>query len=59
MTGKGRTTKPQMKKAVIKSLKDLGVQNIKFDSDHAADATSNILTWLSDKGVIKINLKES
>lgn len=59
MTGKGKATKPQMKKAVIRSLKDLGVKNIKFDSDHAADATSNILTWLADKDIIKIDLKES
>ena len=49
LTGKGKATKSELKKAVTAQLISLGVpEGVKFDSDHAADAAGNILAWLKD-----------
>lgn len=49
LTGKGKATKSEMKKSVKSNLESLGISGeIKFDSDHASDATGNILAWLKD-----------
>jgi len=50
MTGKGRATKGQMKKSVKNVLSEFGCET-KFDSEHACDATANILALLKEKAL--------
>lgn len=52
VAGHGRASKSKMKKAVKQILEDSGVLNVKFDSDHTADACAGILYWLINAGVI-------
>jgi len=54
VTGNGRATKSQMKKRVQQLVSDLsGGKIIKFDSEHACDATANILCWLIENEMIE------
>ncbi len=53
VTGNGRATKSQMKKKVQQYMSDLGGKAIKFDSEHACDATANILCWLIENDMIE------
>ena len=46
VAGHGRAKKPKVKKSVVALLVSLGIENVKFDSEHAADASANILCWL-------------
>jgi len=52
VAGHGRAKKTQVKKAVEKHLTDIGIKNIKFHSDHTADAAANVLCWLFKNKVI-------
>lgn len=52
VAGHGRATKSKMKKAVLKILTDAGVEDIKFHSEHTADAAASVLYWLIKSGVI-------
>ncbi len=52
VAGHGRATKSKMKKAVLKLLTDAGVEDIKFHSDHTADAAASVFYWLIKSGVI-------
>jgi Holliday junction resolvasome RuvABC endonuclease subunit len=52
VSNNGRAKKPLMKKSTHKLLEMAGVENIKFDSEHAADATANILYWLIKNDII-------
>lgn len=57
ITGKGKATKTQMKKAVTTQLSEItGVaqKDLKFDSEHAYDAVANILCFLIDEGFLEI-----
>lgn len=51
ITGAGKATKAKMKKCVRKILLEFGC-NVKFDSEHAYDATANILCWLFDQKIM-------
>jgi Holliday junction resolvasome RuvABC endonuclease subunit len=55
LTGKGRATKTQMKKAVKEIMSDITDPNIKveYDSEHAYDAVSNVLAFLIDEGFLE------
>ena len=50
----GRATKKEMKLATKDLLTKLGIKDTKFSSEHAYDAASSILCWLSDKSIIEI-----
>lgn len=52
VAGHGRATKANLKKAVRKLLTDAGIKDIKFPSDHTADAAANVFYWLIKTGVI-------
>lgn len=57
ITGKGKATKTQLKKAVALHLSQLGSvpeKDVKFDSEHAYDAVANILCFLVDEGYLEI-----
>lgn len=54
ITGKGQATKSQMKDSVKKILARFE-QMVKFDSEHSCDATANVLSFLSDNGVIDLS----
>jgi Holliday junction resolvasome RuvABC endonuclease subunit len=54
VAGHGRATKTQMKKAVQEIIKQLADQEVKFDSEHAIDATANIICWLAQQGAIEV-----
>ena len=49
----GRATKTQLKKATRHLLERAGIEKVKFDSEHAADATANILYWLIKNQIIQ------
>jgi Holliday junction resolvasome RuvABC endonuclease subunit len=56
LTGKGKATKSQIKKAVKQILTDLIDDpeiKIEYDSEHAYDAVSNVLGFLIDEGFIE------
>lgn len=57
VTGKGKATKTQLKKAVTASLAAMPGKNkkkeFKFDSEHAYDAVANILCFLVDEGFLE------
>lgn len=53
VAGHGRATKTQVKKAVKSILERHNIENVKFDSEHTADAAATILHWLIQKDVIK------
>lgn len=46
VTGKGKATKTIMKKKVNEHISKWGIESVKFDSEHACDATANIFCWL-------------
>lgn len=48
VTGKGKATKKEIKIAVTNLLNGLNVNSTKFDSDHAYDAVSNLLTYMHE-----------
>lgn len=50
VSGNGRAKKNEMKKAVLTILQSLGIENAKFDSEHAYDAIANIFCYLIDAG---------
>ncbi len=52
VTGDGRAKKSKVKKATKKLLTDAGVEEIKFHSDHTADAAASVFYWLIKTGVI-------
>lgn len=52
ISGKGKATKTMMKKSVQKILGSFGLDEVKFDSEHACDATANILTYVFDEGIL-------
>lgn len=52
VAGHGRATKSQMKKATRKLLVDAGIGDIKFHSDHTADAAASVFYWLIKSEVI-------
>lgn len=55
LTGKGRATKAQVRNRVKVALKHIGAPvPTKFDSDHASDATGNVLVWMADEDVFKM-----
>lgn len=54
VAGNGRATKPQMRKAVEGLLKKLSGLEVKFDSEHAIDATANIISVLIEQGSIEV-----
>lgn len=58
VAGHGRATKSKMKKAVRTILTDAGVEDIKFHSDHTADAAASVLYWLIKSGVISPEKEE-
>jgi len=54
VTGNGRAVKSEMKKRVQQLISDLsGGKTIKFDSEHACDATANILCWLIEHDMLE------
>jgi len=53
ITGHGRAKKGAIKKSVTKLLEASGIEKMKFDSEHAADASANILYWLIKHEIIK------
>lgn len=52
VAGHGRATKSKVKKATKKLLTNAGVEDIKFHSDHTADAAASVFYWLIKSGVI-------
>lgn len=52
VSGHGRATKSEMKKATTKLLVNNGVADVKFNSDHTADAAASVFFWLIKNGVI-------
>lgn len=56
VAGHGRATKSMMKKHVTEILQQFvgEGQIIKFDSEHAVDATANIICWLIQQGAIEV-----
>lgn len=52
VAGHGRATKSKMKSATKELLTAAGVEDIKFHSEHTADAAGNVLYWLIKTGVI-------
>ncbi len=52
VAGNGRAKKSQLKKSVSSLLEAIGIEKMKFDSEHAADASANILYWLIKHEVI-------
>lgn len=46
VSGNGRATKAQMKKSVRDYVFKITGETMKFDSEHACDATANIICWL-------------
>lgn len=48
ITGNGRATKSQIKNSVKNFLLKATGEEIKFDSEHACDATANIICWLTE-----------
>lgn len=52
VAGHGRATKSKMKKATKQLLIDAGIEDIKFHSDHTADAAASVFYWLIKTGVI-------
>lgn len=54
VTGDGRASKTVIKKRVKQIIGLLTGEDIKFDSEHACDATSNILCWLIENNIIKV-----
>jgi Holliday junction resolvasome RuvABC endonuclease subunit len=57
LTGKGKATKSEMKKAVTTQLCEItGIdqKQLKLDSDHAYDAVANILVFLIDEGFLEL-----
>lgn len=53
VAGHGRAKKGAVKKAVNILLERIGVGKVVFDSEHAADASANILYWLIKQEIIK------
>lgn len=52
LTGKGRASKVEVRKGVKTILEHLGTpEPVTFDSDHASDATGNVLVWLADNNI--------
>lgn len=49
----GRAKKPKMKKAALDWMKHLNQNIVKFDSEHSADATANILCYLIEHNLVK------
>lgn len=52
VAGHGRAKKPQVKKATKNLLTNAGVKDVKFHSDHTADAAASVFYWLIKSGVI-------
>ncbi len=52
VAGHGRATKSMVKQATKSILEQNGVDDVKFDSEHMADASATILHCLIQKGVI-------
>jgi len=52
VAGHGRATKSVMKKATKALLANAGVEDVKFHSDHTADAAASVFYWLIKTGVI-------
>lgn len=52
VAGHGRASKAKIKKAVKRILEDSGIKDVKFHSDHTADASATIIYWLMNAGVI-------
>ena len=52
VAGHGRAKKSQVKKAVRAHLLAAEIDQVEFDSDHTADAASNIIYWLLKNNVI-------
>lgn len=55
VSGNGRATKAQMKKSVRDFIFKITGETIKFDSEHACDATANIICWLMENKMAKDN----
>lgn len=53
ITGKGKATKIEMRRSVIKFVEKYTGKKIKFDSEHSCDALSNILCWMIDKQILE------
>ena len=53
VAGHGRAKKGVIKKATTKLLEANGIEKMKFDSEHAADASANIFYWLIKHKVIE------
>lgn len=58
VSGNGRAKKGEMKKAVKNHLEKWGIKDIKFDSEHCADATANIFCWLINNEIELPDKKE-
>ncbi len=52
VAGHGRATKSTMKKATKKLLNNVGVEDVKFHSEHTADAAASVFYWLIKTEVI-------
>lgn len=52
VTGNGRAKKGDIKRSVSEFLNNHGIKGVKFDSEHAADASATILYWLIKKEII-------
>lgn len=58
VSGSGKAKKKQMKISVTEVLGKLGLENVKFNSEHAYDAIANVLCYLHDNNVIVISRDE-
>lgn len=52
VAGHGRASKSKVKKAVKQILNNVGIEEVKFHSEHTADASASILGWLIYNGVM-------
>lgn len=58
VAGSGKATKSVLRKAVKKILANFNITDLKFDSEHACDATANVLSLLIDNNVISKGQKD-
>lgn len=58
VAGHGRATKSKIKQATKELLIAAGVEDVKFHSDHTADAAASVFYWLIKSEVISPNKEE-
>lgn len=52
LSGSGKASKAEMKKAVTAAVEKLTGETIKFDSAHSCDAAANVMCWLVENKLI-------